>query len=341
MPISDTPHSEEDYQRIERDLLSTQRLGRIGTWSLALETNEHIWSDELFKIFDRPRELGTPQVAEFHKMFPELDWVLLKKSIDLATTQAIPYELEVKFYKFYGGHGWLLLRGQAELGLDGTISKIYGVAIDISRQKLLEEENILQSRVIYRSLLELTDMASSIGSRRDPYNDAHERRVAKICVAIAKIMGFDEDMIEGLNIAAKLHDIGKISLPSEILTKPGKLTDAEYKLIQTHAQIGYDILKEVTFPWPIAQVVYQHHERMDGSGYPQGLRGDEILPAARIMAVADVVEAMSSHRSYRPALGIEPALAEIVKGRGQKYDSDTVDATLTLFRQDHFTLESE
>jgi len=140
---------------------------------LAKETNEHLWSDELYKIFDRPKELGAPQVEEFHKKFPKLDWALLEKSIELAITQAIPYELELKFYKFYGGHGWLLVRGEAELESDGTVARIFGVAIDISQRKLLEEENILQSSVIYRSIYELTGLASSMGSRRDPYTDAH------------------------------------------------------------------------------------------------------------------------------------------------------------------------
>jgi HD-GYP domain-containing protein (c-di-GMP phosphodiesterase class II) len=151
-------------------------------------------------------------------------------------------------------------------------------------------------------------------------------------------LGFDEQRIEGLHVAGNLHDIGKITIPAEILSKPGKLTKIEYQLIQGHPQSSYDVLKDVEFPWPVAQVALQHHERMDGSGYPQGLKGEAIVLEARIMAVADVVEAMSSHRPYRPGLGIDKALAEIERGRGTAYDADVADACLRLFRTNHYQL---
>ena len=145
-----------------------------------------------------------------------------------------------------------------------------------------------------------------------------------------------EHDIQGIYLAGIIHDVGKINVPAEILNKPGKLSKLEFQLIQEHAQAGYDIVKGVDFPWPIAEMVLQHHERLDGSGYPQGLKGDAMLAGAKILAVADVVEAMMSHRPYRPALGIDAALAEIEKGKGTLFDPAAVDACVALFRQSGF-----
>jgi HD-GYP domain-containing protein (c-di-GMP phosphodiesterase class II) len=147
-------------------------------------------------------------------------------------------------------------------------------------------------------------------------------------------------MIEGINIAGVVHDVGKISVPTEILSKPGKLNDPEFSLIMKHPELGYDILKEIDFPWPIAEIIHQHHERLDGSGYPRGLQGDGILMQARILSVADVIEAMASHRPYRPGLGIENALEEIESKRGTEFDADVVDAALRLFREKGYQLET-
>ncbi len=167
--------------------------------------------------------------------------------------------------------------------------------------------------------------------KRDPYTSGHQRRVAKLTRAIAETIGLSEDQIEGAHVAASIHDIGKISLPAEILSKPIQLSKIEVSLIQAHAQAGYDILKGLDFPWPIADIIIQHHERMDGSGYPRGLSGDRISIEARIIGVADVVETMSSHRPYRPSMGIEKALEEITLNSGTLYDSQIVDACLNIF----------
>lgn len=167
--------------------------------------------------------------------------------------------------------------------------------------------------------------------KRDPYTSGHQRRVAKLARAIAETIGLSEDQIEGAHVAASIHDIGKISLPAEILSKPIQLSEIEISLIQAHAQAGYDILKGLDFPWPIADIIIQHHERMDGSGYPRGLSGDRISIEARIIGVADVVETMSSHRPYRPSMGIEKALEEITLNSGTLYDSQIVDACLNIF----------
>lgn len=172
---------------------------------------------------------------------------------------------------------------------------------------------------------------------RDPYTVGHERRVGELGAAIAAELGFDDDRVEGVRIGGALHDVGKIAAPAEILTKPTRLTEPEFEIIKTHAAVGHDILAGIRFPWPVAEMAWQHHERIDGSGYPRGLKGEDILLEARILAVADVVEAMSSHRPYRPGLGIESALAEIERGRGLHYDERAVEACLDLFRSGRFT----
>lgn len=176
---------------------------------------------------------------------------------------------------------------------------------------------------------------------RDPYTAGHQIRVADLTRAIATEMKFSKDRIEGVFMAASIHDIGKLSVPAEILSKPGKLTETEFSLIKEHSKKGYEILKNVESSWPLAEIVYQHHERMDGSGYPRNLKGDEILMEARIMAVADVVEAMASHRPYRAALGIDVALKEIDDNRGVLYDADVVDTCLRLFRKKGFQLKGD
>ena len=173
---------------------------------------------------------------------------------------------------------------------------------------------------------------------RDPYTAGHELRVGKLSAAIAGEMGLDAERCRGLDIAGSLHDIGKISVPAEILSKPTRLQPAEFEIVKMHAQSGYDILKDIRFPWPIAEVARQHHERLDGSGYPQGLKGEQIILEARILAVADVVESMGSHRPYRPARGIDAALDEIASGRGKLYDPGAVDACLRLFREKGYQL---
>ncbi len=178
-------------------------------------------------------------------------------------------------------------------------------------------------------------MALTVESR-DPYTAGHQRRVANLAQEIAKEIGLSNSVVEGVKMAAIIHDLGKISIPAEILSKPTKLTDIEFSLIKTHPQVGYEILKGISFPWPIAKVMFQHHERINGKGYPLGISGDDIVIEAKIIGVADVVEAMASHRPYRPALGIDKALEEISNNKGILYDSEVVDACTKLFCQQDF-----
>ena len=206
----------------------------------------------------------------------------------------------------------------------GSSNIFVGVGLDITDRKNSMDQ--------LRKALGGTVLAIAlVVESKDPYTAGHQRRVADISRAIATEMGLSPDRIEGIRMAGIIHDIGKVSVPAEILSMPRKLTDLEFSLIKTHAQSGYEILKDIEFPWPIARMVLEHHERMNGSGYPNGLTGDKLLPESRILAVADVVEAMATHRPYRAALGLSAALEEIAKNRGVLYDPEAVDACLSLF----------
>jgi putative two-component system response regulator len=183
------------------------------------------------------------------------------------------------------------------------------------------------------------DSLSSTVEARDPYTSGHQKRVATLAVCIAEQMALSKDQITSIRLAGLIHDLGKISIPAEILAKPSKLSDIEFSLIKTHPQVGYDIIKNINFSMPIAQVVYQHHERLDGSGYPRGLKGDDILLEAKVMTVADIVEAMSSHRPYRPSLGIDMALAEISRHKAVFFDPDVVEACLAIVNKGEFKFD--
>jgi len=205
---------------------------------------------------------------------------------------------------------------------------------EINRHK----EAIEASELTIRESLIGTILAiSKAVEARDPYTAGHQQRVSRLARSIAQKMGLTKEQIEGIRMGAIIHDIGKIQLPAEILSKPGALTEAEFQLIKSHPESGFKILADVKFPWPVADIAYQHHERIDGSGYPRGLKGDEICLEAKVIAVADVVEAMGSHRPYRPSLGIEAALDEISKYRGSHYDEACVDACIKLFSEENFT----
>jgi putative nucleotidyltransferase with HDIG domain len=181
-----------------------------------------------------------------------------------------------------------------------------------------------------RAQSETLQALGAVTEFRDPYTAGHQQRVARIAVAIARRLGYSPSSIEGLHNAAIVHDIGKVAVPIEILASPIPLTPVQSELVHAHASAGFSILKEINFDQPIAEIVRQHHERLDGSGYPRGLKADEILPEARVLAVADTVEAMITHRPYRPALGIQAALDEVVNNKGVLYDSAAVDALLQI-----------
>jgi PAS domain S-box-containing protein/putative nucleotidyltransferase with HDIG domain len=228
-----------------------------------------------------------------------------------------------------------LLTATVRRGKDGGVLGYQGIVRDVTDFKRNENELKQTLETLRKSIGGITQAMSSVVENRDPYTAGHQKRVAELSQAIAQEMGLPQDQIDAVRMAATLHDIGKIAVPSEILTSPGRLSQKAFDLIKDHPKTGYDILKEIEFPWPIAEMILQHHERLDGSGYPHGLSGDAIMLEARIITVADVVEAMASHRPYRPSLGIEAAMQEMDKHNGTRYDPSVVDACRRLFREKH------
>ena len=219
--------------------------------------------------------------------------------------------------------------------------------IRATNEKVRAQEALLKREMETKGLRQLVQsmestikaMAATIEAR-SPFTAGHHRRVARLAQAIASEMGLSEDVVRGCFLAASIHDLGEIQIPSQILVKPGALKPTEYRMVQQHSRAGYDILKEIDFPWPIAKIILQHHERLDGSGYPDGLKGEEILIEAKIIAVADVIEAMSSHRPYRPAHSIEEALEEIRAGEGIRFDPRVVEVCTRLFREQAFSFSN-
>ncbi len=222
---------------------------------------------------------------------------------------------------------------------EGKVVAIISVARDITERKRAEEELQRSHEQLKKAFDGIVNVITSIIEEKDPYTAGHQRRVTQLACAIAKEMNLLEEEINGLRMAGLIHDLGKIRIPTEILSKPGKLTEVEWSLIKIHPRVGHDVLRGIEFPWPVATIVLQHHERLDGSGYPQGLSHNEILLTARILAVADVVEAMASHRPYRPARGLDQALEEISRNKGILYDPVVVDTCLRLFTEKGFAFE--
>ncbi|NOQ76600.1 MAG: response regulator [Methylococcaceae bacterium] len=271
----------------------------------------------------------------YENIYPE-DRKAVKKQI-LTTAQEQESTFQIEYRMFYAEKKilvWLEDNGTIEYDDTGKAIRIFGALININERK--EAENKLTDA--FQATIKAVSLALE---KRDPYTAGHQHNCARIASAIAKQMGLKNDMIEGIYQASAIHDIGKIYLPSEILNKPSQLSKAEFGLIKTHSQVGYDIIKDVNFPWPIAKIVLQHHERLDGSGYPNGLTENDICLEAKILAVADVVDAMSADRPYRKGLGLDVALTELEMNAGKSYDAEVVTACLLLFRENNFSIKNE
>ncbi len=286
--------------------------------------------------YDTPGDLIKNITDISRQIYVDLDYS--QEFSQLMETQGEVRGLESRVYRKDGGVIWISENARAVHDGNGALLYYEGTIEDITERKQAEE-NLRQSyNRLQKTLNDTIRSMSKIVESKDPYTAGHQERVTRLASAIAQEMGLQGELITGLQMAAIIHDIGKISVPSEILTKPGKLNNIEFKIIQTHPAVGYEILKMIEFTHPIAEIVHQHHERMNGSGYPKGLSKGETLLEARILAVADVVEAMASHRPYRSAIGIDKALDEIIQNSGILFDPEVVAACCRLFKEKGFSV---
>lgn len=257
----------------------------------------------------------------------------------LADPEALDFSLPA--YRVIGKNGtvkWVRHHNHVRRGENGRATHLEAVIEDVTSLMKADERLRRTLDSLRKGLNATVEAIATMGELRDPYTAGHQKKVAGLAKAIGMEMRLPERQCEGIGVAGHLHDIGKIVVPAEMLSKPGKLTDLEFQIIKQHAQAGYEILKPLEFPWPVAEAVLQHHERLDGTGYPNGVRGEALILEARILAVADVVEAMASHRPYRPGLGIENALREIEAKKHTAFDPRVAEACLRVFRQGQFRL---
>jgi PAS domain S-box-containing protein/putative nucleotidyltransferase with HDIG domain len=339
--IKELEQSESECKRAEEALReSNEYLQNLTTYA---NVSIFVWSPNL-------------SITEFNQAFERLSGLSRKEVIGKPLEILFPAESRDASLKHIrramGGEHWEAVNipiaakdGTVRLVLwnSTNISDRWGQpvatiaqGIDVTEHRQAEQRVRETLSMLREALRGIIRVVSATVETRDPFTAGHQKRVADLARAIAQEMGFSKDRVDGLRMAGIIHDLGKVSIPAEILSKPSKLSEIEYKLIQVHPQIGHDILKGIDFPWSVAEIVLQHHERINGSGYPRHLTGDDILIEARILAVSDVVESMTSSRSYRPNLGIDSALQEIEDNRGILYDADVVDAGLRLFREKGF-----
>jgi len=317
-------------------LARTEGIANIGSWEWDIATDTVTWSDELFRIFQRDPQAGAPSFAEHPAFYHPDDMARLRQAVEAAVADGTPYELELRAIRKDGETRVCVARGVAEMSQGGRPVHLVGSLQDITERRLSNEKLLKSYESLKKTLNDAINTMVKIMETRDPYTAGHQQSVARLATAIAREMKLEDTRIENLRTAAVIHDIGKMYIPSDILSKPGKLADIEFSLIKTHAQSGYDIVKGMDFPCNVAKTILQHHERLDGSGYPNQLKGEDTLLEAKILAVADVIEAMTSNRPYRPALGIDKALEEISKNRGRLYDPDVVDTSLEIFKSGKF-----
>jgi len=288
----------------------------------------------------RPTDLIDNRTASFGSLIMPEDRQTVWEAVQQALAERRPFSREYRILTADGAQKWVWEQGQGVFLDGGELVVLEGFISDVTSRKTAEQTLSDHQKRLKLALDGTIAVVARIVELRDPYTAGHQERVSLLACAIAREMGHLESLGQALRVAGLLHDVGKIAVPSEILSKPTRLTDTEIKLVRSHAEAGYQILKDIIFPWPIADIVRQHHERLDGSGYPQGLRGKDICLGGRVLAIADVVEAIATHRPYRPALGIEFALEEVERGRGTLFDTDAVNACLRLFRKHGLTLET-
>jgi PAS domain S-box-containing protein/putative nucleotidyltransferase with HDIG domain len=336
--ITERKQAEEALKKSVQLLRDTGEMAKVGGWELDLSTKEVSWTEEVGRIHGV--EPGyKPMLEEALNFYAPESRPALEAVLKKAAETGEPYDLELLFIPSGSKDKiWVRSLGKAVYS-GGKIVKLAGTFQNIDKYKKAEEELQRSYHKLRESLIATVNTLASTVEMKDPYTAGHQRRVTILACAIAEEMGLTEEQFDGLRMAGLIHDIGKINVPAEILNKSGRISDTEFNIIKIHPQTGYNLLREIEFPWPVAQIVLQHHERLDGSGYPQGLKKEEIMLEARILAVADVVEAMASHRPYRPAHSIAVALEKITKNRGIIYDPEVVDTCARIFTEKGFTFE--
>jgi PAS domain S-box-containing protein/putative nucleotidyltransferase with HDIG domain len=336
--IQDVTAERRSLRELEKStavLTEAERLAHLGSWEWNLRSGMTRRSNEWQRIHgaDHEEMLVDECMAFVH---PD-DVRTVEEAMEDVSVKGSPYHARYRIIRRGDGavrhlEGF----GRPVLGPNGSVERVYGATLDITES--VESHEALEDRE-RRLQTTLQGAIAALGATvrvRDPYTAGHEERVAELASRIAACLGWDEVEVEMLRTAALVHDIGKIAVPGEILSKPARLTEAEFRLVKGHCRAGHDILAPIAFDWPIADIVLQHHERHDGSGYPEGLSGDAILPGARVLAVADTVEAMVSHRPYRAALPLSDAIAELEDGMGVRYDEQAAAACLELMREEEF-----
>lgn len=308
---------------------------KIGVWTVNTNTNEHIWNDTQYEIFGITPEVLQADPNIWMSMVVPEDRAKAEKEFNKIAAGNVVRGIRFKIKRNDGEVRYLECSGSQHVD-DENIYEM-GITRDVTANELAKIALFRREEELTKSITGTVEMAGRIASQGDPYTGVHELNVARISVAIANQMHLSPGIIKGIEIGAKLHDLGKISIPADILVKPAELNDLEFSLIKTHANTGYEILKGIAFPWPIADIALQHHERLDGSGYPSGLKGDAIILEAKVVPVADVIESMCHHRPFRPALGIEKAVEELTEGAGKLYDPDVVEACLKAIAADKRT----
>jgi PAS domain S-box-containing protein/putative nucleotidyltransferase with HDIG domain len=336
--ITERKIAEEKRRESEERFRLAVNATQDGIWEWDIQTNAEFfaprWCEIIGYSFDDP-ELPHTYNSWASRIHPD-DHDRVISAMNNHLEKGTKYDVDYRHRHKSGEYRWQNSRGQAVFDESGKPIKMVGCIADITERKLDEEKLKKSYESLKKTLNDAINTMVKIVEMRDPYTAGHQRKVADLAIAIAREMKLEDTRIDQLRMAAVTHDIGKMYIPSDILSKPGRLSDIEFDLVKTHSQHGYDIVKSMDFPCAVANAVLQHHERLDGSGYPNNLKGEDTLLEAKILAVADVIEAMASHRPYRPALGIDEALEEISKNRGRLYDPDVADTCLELFNSGRF-----
>ena len=336
--VSQQKEAARALERSVRLLQHGERLAHLGSWEWDVASDTSVVSAEWQRIHGLVGDRLAN--AEIDLVCHEDDSHLVQEAFGEAAAGR-PYRADHRIvHPATGEVSHLMTRGVPVFDAAGRLETIFGASLDVTDQVKAEERLLERERRLQNALGDTVAALGATVAQRDPYTAGHEVRVAELACLIAERLGWDAAAVAALRTAALVHDVGKISIPAEILSKPTRLTPLEFELIKSHPQAAYDILAPIAFDDHVAEVVLQHHERLDGSGYPAGLRDGEILPAACVLAVADVVEAMVSHRPYRPALPAAEAIAEIRGGAGTRYDAPVARACLRLLEDEGFTFSA-